>query len=947
MYKRRPGRPRKNPDISRITQVEIGDGQHSNVLARRRRKLAGSQPTTVDTDNDLDTSPERNECVGYPDASLRIDEAIPPPDVIFGEEELPIASQSNNLAPSEMEEIRATALVECLPNLKHKFICLGSIYSHENILNPSHQIIAKGELNEAEKRLFIHVNKILQSPSSRDLCRLSNNSLTKYAPKIGEYVLFMASRIEDVNDFEVDGILLGECVTKYVEKDSNARGQMTIRAFGNAAALLHKCLCTYKAERCVDPDKKWQLEILKDNIPNIDRLKWLNKKRSKDFTDHAAKEYHNRMTAEQYDSRYTLKQFFDMNVKLIQPDISQLSGSKRKNLIFDHVNSRTEMNLGHASLIRGDNKRKLEWADMMYVDEESGRGTLPVLLLRLTQGKTQAVGSRPTYAGVIRHKHPESCSVNTLSFSLWYRFDFNFLHAPNCGDKFPNFLDKSNWYNLKALFTNSRKSDDNDAISYDKEHALASLALNYIGLKSTKYAHFGRKAGSQLAQARGVSRNAVVLAGGWASEVFDLTYGMPISFEFMHVSAGFMLDERYRIARDVEVPLDVQKQIFPWLEKEEAKINARTDQENKKWHERDDQIGCFIKMLRRFRSVIAQDAAVLSDRYPDSFYWKHPMCQTSSFLEFRKILLNRLKEEDTTLFSESDDYQKLSDALQVELRDIKQGLDKGFDKLSRDFTSHGTRINDQISSMTSSFNELKQSQETRQIQDQRYLESAFRSASTSAQHRDNRLKRMETEILKIQLVTKEIIQNQSVMIRNQSEMIRLLVGIPPSSNTDPLPDCNTSFNFEGQIPTVTVPTRPEDPAVDSESYMLLQMPLVPTPENIDMGRGIDTVPILLNKWYVSIDSIFSFSLREKKWGLAWLCKDKYFHKKMKKLINIVEEGLNMIHKDEKLTRDDFGKILEEYRIIERITMNQLYERQKKTVLEGIRSLLHGKNIRCH
>ncbi|GEQ70162.1 hypothetical protein JCM33374_g3838 [Metschnikowia sp. JCM 33374] len=835
---------KKNPDISRIAQVPIGDGQHSNVFAtRRRRKLAGSQPTTVDADNDLDTPPERNERVSQLDASLRIDEAIPPPEDIFGEEELPIESQSNNLAASEMEEIRATALVECLPNLKHKFICLGSIYSHKNILNPSHQIIAKGELNEAEKRLFIHVNRILQSPSNRDLCRLNNNSLTKYAPKIAEYVLFMASRIEDVNDFEVDGILLGECVTKYVENDNH--------------------------------------------------LKRLNKKQLKDFTDHAGKEYHNRMPAELYDRRYTLKQFFDMNVKLIQPDISQLSGSKRKNIIFDHVNSRTEMNLSHASLIRGDNKRNLEWADMMYVDEESGRGTLPVLLLRLTQGKTQAIGNRPT------------------------------------------------------------KSHDNDAISYDKEHALASLALNYVGLKSTKYAHFGRKAGSQLAQARGVSRAAVVSAGGWASEVFDSTYGMPISFDFMHVSAGFMLDERYRIARDVEVPLDVQKQIFPWLEKEEAKINARTDQENKKWHERDDQIVCFIKMLRKFRSVIAQDAAVLSDRYPDSFYWKHPMCQTSSFLEFRKMLLNRLKEEDTTLFSESDDYQKLSDALQVELRDIKQGLDKGFDKLSRDFTSHGTRINDQISSMTSSFNELKQSQETRQIQNQRYLESAFGSISTSAQHQDNRLKRMETDILKIQLMTKEIIRNQSVMMRNQQEMmrnqqemIRLLVGIPPSSNPDPLPDCNTSFNFEGQISTVTVPTPPEDPAADSESYMLLQMPLVPTPENIDMGRGIHTVPSLLNKWYVSVDSIFSFSLREKKWGLAWLCKDKYYHKKMKKLINIVEEGLKGIHKDEKVTRDGFGKILEEYRIIEQITMNQLHERKKKTVLEDIRNMLHEKNIRC-
>lgn len=159
---------------------------------------------------------------------------------------------------------------------------------------------------------------------------------------------------------------------------------------------------------------------------------------------------------------------------------------------------------------------------------------IPALLLRLAPDKTHPLGSRANYVGVIRHKEPEMCVVNTLSFSLWYRFDFGFLHAPNSGDQLPNFLDKT-WYDLKILFTDSKKSRENCPISYSKEHELFAKALKSVGLKSSKFTHIGRVAGAQIPQANGASRSVIPLEDDWANVA--RTYGLSNSFDSMHVLA--------------------------------------------------------------------------------------------------------------------------------------------------------------------------------------------------------------------------------------------------------------------------------------------------------------------------------------------------------------------------------------------------------------------------
>lgn len=367
-----------------------------------------------------------------------------------------------------------------------------------------------------------------------------------------EYVCFMATRIADVNDFVVDGNHLLECVIDYIEKNGNFRGEKTIEAFQNGGALLHRCLATYKAENSLDPNERRRLEQSKGIIPNRNKMNRLIERRAKGYEQDSPKKHHNRLTREQYNRRYTLKHFHEMNAYFLEQSFSGKTGVDQRKSIYDAVNGRVEIQLGHYGLLRGDSKRRFEWADIIYVDEETNRGIIPALLLRLAPDKTHPLGSRANYVGVIRHKEPEMCVVNTLSFSLWYRFDFGFLHAPNSGDQLPNFLDK-NWYDLKILFTDSKKSRENCPISYSKEHELFAMALKSVGLKSSKFTHIGRVAGAQIPQANGASRSVIPLEDYWANVA--RTYGLSNSFDSMHVLAGFMLDERYRIVRDVEVPV--------------------------------------------------------------------------------------------------------------------------------------------------------------------------------------------------------------------------------------------------------------------------------------------------------------------------------------------------------------------------------------------------------
>lgn len=135
------------------------------------------------TDSDYNTFPEGNEHVDHSVSSISITEpvlSLENEDIVGGKEP-PIESQSRKLTPSEKEEKRVRDLLESFPHLRFKTLCFGKIFSPEDIIDPYWKIKKKGELNDDEKRLLIHINKILQSPLCVDICEaLADASLRRY-----------------------------------------------------------------------------------------------------------------------------------------------------------------------------------------------------------------------------------------------------------------------------------------------------------------------------------------------------------------------------------------------------------------------------------------------------------------------------------------------------------------------------------------------------------------------------------------------------------------------------------------------------------------------------------------------------------------------------------------------------------------------------------------------
>lgn len=65
------------------------------------------------------------------------------------------------------------------------------------------------------------------------------------------------------------------------------------------------------------------------------------------------------MNPELYNNRFTLKPFREMNA-ILEKSFSDKTGASLKKAICDAVNGRTEIQMGHSGLLRGDKKRMLE-----------------------------------------------------------------------------------------------------------------------------------------------------------------------------------------------------------------------------------------------------------------------------------------------------------------------------------------------------------------------------------------------------------------------------------------------------------------------------------------------------------------------------------------------------------------------------------------------------------
>ena len=108
--------------------------------------------------------------------------------------------------------------------------------------------------------------------------------------------------------------------------------------------------------------------------------------------------------------------------------------------------------------------------------------------------------------------------------------------------------------------------DGSTAISYSTQRNAVGDALDAAHVK-TKKTHIGRLAGSRLAEDAGVPAPEIAKAGSWTATVLEKVYLQALSRPTIRGHAGFNpVGGQYFIARDIAVPVSLQRLVFPGLE---------------------------------------------------------------------------------------------------------------------------------------------------------------------------------------------------------------------------------------------------------------------------------------------------------------------------------------------------------------------------------------------
>ncbi|KAE8213455.1 hypothetical protein CF319_g9169 [Tilletia indica] len=218
--------------------------------------------------------------------------------------------------------------------------------------------------------------------------------------------------------------------------------------------------------------------------------------------------------------------------------------------------------ISHFALLRGENARNLELADLHHLSM-SGEGPSGVgssqcfaVVLLLANGKTNQAG-RVEYGSFLRNKDAFVCPVGALALYLFSRFHHS-------AEPFPDLADSSRWYDLKVI---KAPKSSTQPISEETHTKALDAAFKACRVVTTAKTHAARKSGAQLAEAGGASEAAVRRAGRWNQATMETCYLTRLPRPVLRVHAGFHPDGgTYFLRRDHPPPPELLAQIFPQAE---------------------------------------------------------------------------------------------------------------------------------------------------------------------------------------------------------------------------------------------------------------------------------------------------------------------------------------------------------------------------------------------
>jgi hypothetical protein len=118
-----------------------------------------------------------------------------------------------------------------------------------------------------------------------------------------------------------------------------------------------------------------------------------------------------------------------------------------------NLRTRIDLLLGHYYLLRGENRRKMELADLSLLDYPPSEGPSPCgcLVSLLQDGKLNKT-ARKEFMGALRHKDPLFCTQGALAQLLFWRWHI-------AGEAPPSFRRRKDWYRIKVLVGRDREQE--------------------------------------------------------------------------------------------------------------------------------------------------------------------------------------------------------------------------------------------------------------------------------------------------------------------------------------------------------------------------------------------------------------------------------------------------------------------------------------------------------
>lgn len=456
-------------------------------------------------------------------------------------------------------------------------------------------------------------------------------------------------------------------------------------------------------------------------------------------TDHVSKMYAtgmqtgNRRSADcLYRDSYSIPMYFDMMQSLWKRPRQR---PREYDLIYRDAFC---ISARHNMLLRDEDLRHLNFSDCfstIVTQQQHRQGTQQVVALtfKINQGKVNKLNQN-WYSCAVRHEDVRRCCFSAFAFYMFQLWQvcfgtrvFSMLYVI-CFCLY--HFNRSNMVFFSLLFQGQKHKEvehlaiDNvrDAlgdINWGQRSLLPSASNPLVPLvsqstwnavtrvfddqniKSSKKTHGGRHSGAIEAQRLGIPQSDIKDGGRWSAERgrMESFYLSSLPTNFATGMAGF-LNKPFYLARNAIAPsLELQREIFPWIENaygedndnwraecgmemNEIDPNFYPSMEDELLHRRirsaDEPVfseadvakSGFLRLLLRCRRIILQDAAYRLCYSQHSRILQNDVFESSQFYEFQGQMQ---KELDANTRGGLDPLQKHRDAVPAianELRDM-------------------------------------------------------------------------------------------------------------------------------------------------------------------------------------------------------------------------------------------------------------------------------------